>query len=299
MDLIGLQIFVEVVRQGSFAAVARDRDVDPSSVSRTVAKLEKDLGIRLFQRTTRKLSPTEAGIVYFNRIAPLLEDMQQARDLAYAVAGKPKGVLRVTASVSFGQTCIVPMLSKFCADYPDLTVDLQLTDAIVDLVAERIDLAVRLGHLTDSTLIARRLMPTLYRVCASPGYLRHQGKLDNPNAIANHNCLLFPLTGFRSRWIFKNQQGQITTVSIQGRTVISNAVALQQCAIADMGIALLPHWLVDSSLAQGVLIDLFPHYQVTATEFDTAAWLVYPSRSYIPLKVLAFIDALKLSNAPL
>ena len=296
---MGLQIFVEVVRQGSFAAVARDRDVDPSSVSRTVAKLEKDLGIRLFQRTTRKLSPTEAGIVYFSRIAPLLEDMQQARDLAYAVAGKPKGVLRVTASVSFGQTCIVPMLSKFCADYPDLTVDLQLTDAIVDLVAERIDLAVRLGHLTDSTLIARRLMPMLYRVCASPGYLRQQGKPDSPNAIANHNCLLFPLTGFRSRWIFKNQQGQITTVSIQGRTVISNAVALQQCAIADMGIALLPHWLVDSSLAQGVLIDLFPDYQVTATEFDTAAWLVYPSRSYIPLKVLAFIDALKLSNAPL
>ncbi|MEM6592968.1 MAG: LysR family transcriptional regulator, partial [Cyanobacteria bacterium P01_C01_bin.73] len=118
---MGLQIFVEVVRQGSFAAVARDRDVDPSSVSRTVAKLEKDLGIRLFQRTTRKLSPTEAGVVYFNRIAPLLEDMQQARDLAYAVAGKPKGVLRVTESVSFGQTCIVPMLSKFCADYPDLT----------------------------------------------------------------------------------------------------------------------------------------------------------------------------------
>ena len=170
MDISTLQIFVEVMRQGSFAAVARDRDLDPSSVSRTIAALEKELGVRLFQRTTRRLSPTEAGTVYFERIEPLVEEMQQAIDIALDTAGQPKGTLRVTASVSFGQKCIVPLLPDFGFRYPELAIDLFLTDAVVDLFAERIDLAIRLGLLTDSTLVAQPLMRTRYRVCASPQY---------------------------------------------------------------------------------------------------------------------------------
>ena len=138
-----LQIFVEVIRQGSFAAVARDRNLDPSSVSRAIAGLEAELGVRLFQRTTRQLSPTEAGTAYFERIEPLVEEMQQANNLATDMSRQPKGTLRVTASVSFGQKCIVPLLPNFGTLYPDLTVDLLLTDAVVDLFAERIDVALR------------------------------------------------------------------------------------------------------------------------------------------------------------
>lgn len=293
MDVSVLQVFVEVMRQGSFAAVARDRDLDPSSVSRTIAGLEKELGVRLFQRTTRQLSPTEAGTAYFERIEPLVEEIQQATDITADFSGQPRGNLRVTASVAFGHRCIVPLLPEFEAQYPDLTVDLLLTDAVVDLLAERIDVAVRLGLLADSTLIAQQLMRTHYTVCASPDYLKQFEPLENPMDLENHNCLLFPLAGFRSRWIFKAQNGELSEVSVSGRTVISSAIALQQCAIAGMGLALLPNWLIDDDLQAGSLINAFPDYDVTATDFITAAWLVYPSRAYVPLKVRVFIDFLK------
>lgn len=288
-----LQIFVEVMRQGSFAAVARDRNIDPSSVSRAIAGLEEELGIRLLQRTTRQLSPTEAGMAYFQRIEPLVEEMQQAIDIATDVTGQPKGTLRVTASVSFGLKCIVPLLSSFSVMYPDLTVDLLLTDAIVDLLAERIDVAVRLGPLADSTLIAQQLMRTRYSVCASPDYLKRWGQPQKLSDVEQHNCLLFPLAGFRSRWIFMDKNGDKSEIPVRGRVVISSAIALQQCAIAGMGLALLPHWLIDEDLNNGKLVNVFPDYQVTATDFNTAAWLIYPSRAYVPLKVRVFIDFLK------
>ncbi|MGF1521381.1 MAG: LysR family transcriptional regulator [Leptolyngbyaceae cyanobacterium] len=297
MELSVLQTFVEVMRQGSFASVARDRNIDPSSVSRMIAGLEKELGVRLFQRTTRRLSPTEAGTAYFERIEPLVEEMQQAIAVAIDMSEQPQGTLRITASTAFGQKCLVPLLPDFAAQYPDLAVDLLLTDAIVDLFADRIDLAIRLGLLADSTLIAQQLMRTHYRVCASPSYLQRWGHLQEPKDIQNHNCLRFALPGFRSRWIFKDVQDETYEVPVQGQMVISNAIALQQCAIAGMGLALLPNWLIDDDLETGTLVNVFPDYAVTATDFNTAAWLVYPSRTYVPLKVRVFIDFLKQSIA--
>jgi DNA-binding transcriptional LysR family regulator len=290
VDISVLQLFVEVVRQGSFAAVARDRNVDPSSVSRAIAALEAELGIRLLQRTTRQLSPTEAGMTYFERVEPLVEEIQQAADIVTDVSGQPQGTLRVTASVAFGLKCVVPLLPEFGRLYPDLTVDLLLTDAVVDLFADRIDVAVRLGLLADSTLIAQLLMRTHYRVCASPDYLMRSPPLTYPTDLVQHNCLLFPLPGFRSRWIFKNSKGELEEVAVKGRTVISNAIALQQCAIAGMGLALLPNWLIDAEMKAGTLVNPFLDYQVTATDFNTAAWLVYPSRAYVPLKVRLFAE---------
>ena len=293
MDVSTLQLFVEVVRQGSFAAVARDRRLDPSSVSRAIANLEKELGVRLLQRTTRQLSPTEAGLTYFERVEPLVEELHQALAVTTDMSQQPKGQLRVTASVSFGLTCIVPLLPQFEAQYPDLTVDLLLTDAVVDLLAERVDLAVRLGRLADSTLMAQRLMPTRYSVCASPAYLSRAAPLQQPQDVEHHDCLRFPLAGFRSRWRFQDHDGGLTEVAVSGRTVISSAIALQQCAIAGMGLALLPHWLIEADIQRGDLVRVLPEYAVTATDFNTAAWLVYPSRSYIPRKVRVFIDFLK------
>ena len=293
MDLSILHIFIEVMRRGSFAAVARDRNIDPSAVSRAISGLEAKLGIRLFQRTTRRLSPTEAGTAYFEHIESLVEELQHATDRATDLSRQLQGTIRVTASVSFGQTCIVPLLPKFGDLYADLTIELLLTDAVVDLLAERIDVAVRLGLLTDSTLIVQQLMRTTYSVCASPQYLQRYGHPQYPHEIEQHNCLLFPLVGFRSRWIFRDDKGETSEVPVQGRTIISNAIALQRCAISGMGLALLPTWLIDPDLRSGMLINVFPDYEVTATDFNTAAWLVYPSRAYVPLKVRAFIDFLK------
>jgi DNA-binding transcriptional LysR family regulator len=293
MDLSVLQIFVEVMRLGSFAAAARDRNIDPSSISRAIAGLEEELGVRLFQRTTRQLSPTEAGIAYFERVESLVEEMQQAINVVADISGRPKGTLRVTASVSFGLKCIVPLLPNFDTMYPELTVDLLLTDSVVDLFAERIDVAVRLGTLADSTLIAQQLMRTQYLVCASPDYLKRWGQPQTPSQVEQHNCLLFPLAGFRSKWIFRDAKGEISETSVNGRTIISSAIGLQQSAIAGMGLALLPNWLINEDLRVGTLVNIFPDYEVTATDFNTAAWLVYPSRAYIPLKVRVFIDFLK------
>jgi len=292
MDLEVLRTFIEVMQQGSFASVAKERNIDPSSVSRAISGLEKELGVRLFQRTTRKLSPTEAGISYCDRIAPMLEEMERAKE-SIAASKEPQGTLRVTASVSFGLKCIVPLLAEFEDIYPDITVDLLLTDARLDLIAERVDLAIRLGQLQDSTLIIQKLMSTQYFVCGSPDYLKRHQKLTQPQDVADHNCLLFPLPGFRSCWIFRDGQAAISRISVRGRTIISNAIALQECAIAGMGLALLPDWLIKQDLTANRLVRVLPHYQVTATDFETFGWLVYPSRSYIPLKVKVLIDFLK------
>jgi DNA-binding transcriptional LysR family regulator len=138
-------------------------------------------------------------------------------------------------------------------------------------------------------------MKTRYFVCASPQYLKQWGHPENPSDIETHNCLLFPLAGFRSKWRFRNAAQVESEVFVQGNTMISNAIALQQCAIAGMGLALLPNWLVGDDLQNGILVNVFPNYDVTATEFSTAAWLVYPSRTYVPLKVRVLIDFLKQS----
>ncbi len=232
-------------------------------------------------------------MVYFQRIEPLVEEIEQAINLAIDISGQPKGILRVTASVSFGLKWIVPLLRDFGTMYPDLTIDLVLTDSNLDLLSERIDLAVRLGLLVDSTLIAQKLMGTRYIVCASSPYLKQWGYPEKPRDIDKHNCLLFPLAGFRSKWIFRDRNGEESEVMVRGKTIISNAIALQECAIAGMGLALLPTWLIDDDLKLGTLVNVFPNYQVTATDFNTAVWLVYPSRNYVPLKVRVFIDFLK------
>ena len=297
MELATLQLFLDVVQRGSFATVARDRQIDPSSVSRAIAALEAELGVRLFERTTRKLSPTEAGSLYFAQVEPLVSELQAAAARAKDLSQTPSGVLRVTASNAFGLTCIVPLLPAFQQRYPKVTVDLNLTDAVVDLLTERLDLAIRLGPLPDSSLVAQRLLVTRYYVCASPGYLARCGYPATPDDIAQHNSLLFPLPGFRSRWRFRDAQGQERGVDVQGQITISNALALRQCAIAGMGVTLLADWLIGQDLRMGQLVALFPHYQVTATDFETSAWLLYPSRAYRPLKVSAFATFL-LENLP-
>jgi DNA-binding transcriptional LysR family regulator len=292
MDIESLHLLVEVARAGSFAAVARTRDLDPSLVSRAVAGIERRLGLRVFQRTTRRLSLTEAGEAYVRRLGPLLQELDQARDDAQAVRAGPVGTLRLTASVSFGQRCLVPLLAEFRRLLPQLTLELLLTDANLDLVAERIDLALRLGPPPAGDLIGVKLFDTRYRVCASPSYPR-LAEIAAPADLRQHDCLLFLLPVFRSRWLFRDDGGVVAEVPVRGDVVISNALALRECAIAGIGPALLATWLIDDDLAQGRLVDLFPAHEITATDFATAAWLLYPSRRYLPRKVVLTIDLLR------
>jgi len=297
MNIETLRTFIQVARRGGFAVVARDRGTDPSSVSRTIASLEDELRVRLLQRSTRRMTLTEAGAKYLARIEPLLEELDQARDEALAISAKPIGTIRLTASVAFGQKCIAPLLPKLRAAFPDLGVDLILTDANVDLVSEGVDLAIRLGPSLDSALIGVKLIDTRYRVCVSPAYLANARKLkrplQRPADLAAHNSLLLSLPDYRSQWLFRDTGGTITPVSIHGDVLISSPLVLLTCAIDGMGPALLADWLAKEALADGKLIDPFPDLAVTATNFETAAWLLYPSRTYLPTKVRTVIDFLR------
>jgi len=171
-----------------------------------------------------------------------------------------------------------------------------LSDAFLDLIEERIDVAVRLGTLQSSSYIAGRLADLTYHVCASPAYLEKHGRPQYPAEVSQHDCLLFPRAGYDLNWLFKDSQGELTPVEIHGKYLINNSNVVQQCCLDGMGITLLPDWLIDRELESGKLVSLFPDYQVTATDFDGAIWLIHPSRSYLPLKTRVFIDFM-LENA--
>ncbi|QBB71698.1 LysR family transcriptional regulator [Pseudolysobacter antarcticus] len=293
MNVTVLNLFVEVAQRGSFAAVAKERNIDPSSVSRGIAELEAELGVRLFQRTTRNVTLTEAGDRYLAGVEPLLYELARTHEAALETVGGTRGTLRITASATFGPRCIVPQLKEFCARYPDLRIEALFTDEVVDLFAERVDLAIRLAPAVEGNLVATKLMNTRYRVVASVGYLAAAPPLEVPADIARHRCVMFNLHAFRSRWLFRDSHGAIEEVSVDGDLVLSPAVSLHAAVLEGLGPALLPNWLVDGDIASGALVNVFPTYDVTATTFDTGAWLIYPSRTYLPQKVRVMIDFLK------
>lgn len=294
MDINQLNIFIDIMRRGSFAAVARDRGVDPATISRSIAALEETLKLRLFQRTTRKIEPTEAGKVYFERVEPIIEELRRAELSAADIGRKPQGVLRISCPVSFAELNITPLLPEFSRRYPDLSFELVLTDTVLDLITEHIDVAVRIGSLNDSSLIAHRLATMDMRVCASPEYLALHGRPKKPEDLKAHKCMMIALSGFNRHHIrFVDKKGRSKEVELQGFLRTTNAIALKQCALSHMGITMQATWLVGRELTSGALVDLFPHYKVTAYQKEFSAWALYPSRSYTPLKVRVFVDFLK------
>jgi DNA-binding transcriptional LysR family regulator len=297
MDTEQLKTFVEVVRLGSFAAAARELATDPSAVTRAVAALEKDLGVRLLERTTRRLALTKAGTAYHENVRGLLKGLQRASDEARDLAGQPEGVVRVTASVTYGYTVLVPMLMALRKAYPGLEIDLLLTEQVIDLVAEQVDVALRLRQVVDSSLVGVRLARIRYHVCASPAYLERHGAPLTPTDLAMHDCIRCPVLGYRRQWRFRDALGAIDAVDVAGSLMMSNSLAIHRAALEGLGPALLADWLVGTDLAAGRLIDLFPAHEATPTDFDNAIWLLHTSRSYIPHRVRAFVDFIKNQHA--
>ncbi len=293
MEIDALKTVALVAQQGSFAAAARILDMDPSSVSRSVATTEDALGFRLFQRSTRKLSMTEEGQAYLSRITPLLDEFDHAKEAARQSQSAPSGTLKLTASVAFTDTCIVPLLAQFQQMYPDITVELLPTDANLDLAADAIDLAIRLAPAPKGDLISTKLINTRYLVCASPDYLKTHPPITRPSDLSDHNCLRFAMPEFRRRWKARDQQGTVQDVPISGKLIIGSPLSLRQAAVQGLGPVLLADWLVAQDIAAGHLVPVCGDHDWTVTEFDTAAWLLYPSRSYLPQKVRVMVDFLK------
>jgi len=294
MDLRSIELFVDVMKHSSFANVARIRNVDPSLVSRTIKKLELELGFRLFQRTTRRLAPTEAGQSYFNQVNELVDGLLVAGEQASDLSNQPIGTLRVTSCTSFGQKMLVPILSIMRKKYPKLAMELILTDNQIDIVEQKINVAIRFGKKKPSAdFVYTELAPRAFKVCASPEFVKMNNITDDPNCISELDCLRFSLPGYRDYWKFRQPNREEFKVPVSGNILISHGMTMTASAVANLGIALLPDWLCRDEIANGQLIDLFPEYECAASDFDTSMWLVYPANNYIPLKLSVFVDCLR------
>ncbi|MEO0961478.1 MAG: LysR family transcriptional regulator [Pseudomonadota bacterium] len=294
MKIDSLKLALAVRHAGGFAAAARDAGIDPSLVSRSIGALESELGFRLFSRNTRRLTVTDAGTAFLDRIAPLLDEMDSAlADAASDQQGTPVGRVRLTASVAFGQMWLMPRVPELRDRFPEISLDLVLSDAIIDLVGDPVDLALRLGPLADSSLVGRTLFVVRHRVVATPAYLSRNECPRDPQDLAHHDCVLLPLQGYQSLWKFRRTGTRSETpVAVSGKLVVSSPLALHQAAQAGLGPALLPDWMISSDLNGGGLIDLFPDHDVTATAFDTSATLLYADRSAARPAVRAVADFL-------
>lgn len=292
MELDSLRLFIEVMRQGSFAEVARREAVDPSTISRTIHSLEQELGVRLFQRTTRKLAPTESGLMYYQRTEPLLEQLLQASESLKNSEKSPSGLLRISVPVTFGLHALIPALPEFSQRYPALRFDIQLNDHYVDLVQDRFDAALRVGTLADSSMIAVKLCPMNFSLCATPQYLEQYGHPQTPEQLLKHKLLAFPPDHYRICWKFR-KQGEVQELSLKPLAQISNGQALYHCALQHMGIGLLSHYLVGEDILAGRLEELLKDHDITPTEFDQSVFVLYPSRNYLPPKVQVFVNFLK------
>jgi DNA-binding transcriptional LysR family regulator len=282
-----MAVFAKVVDSASFAAAARHFNMSPAMVSKHVRTLEERLGVRLLNRTTRRVSATEVGQDYYERCLRILSELEDADRAAGDLQAAPRGLLRVTTSVSFGVRQLAPLVAEYLAAYPDVSVDLTLHDDFVDILEARIDLAIRLGQLSDSSLIARKLCAVEMVLCASPGYLKANGVPAKPRDLLKHSCLIYTHATSRA-WAFTDGDGKEEVIRVAGRLSANSGDALLALAIKDTGIALAPDYLVGDDLTAGRLIRLLPDY---ATQ-DTPVYAVYPHSRYLSAKTRTFIDFL-------
>jgi DNA-binding transcriptional LysR family regulator len=290
MDAFGsMDLFVDVVVAGSFSEAARRRGLAASSVARSIGALEDGLGVRLLNRSTRKLSLTEAGRLYHERSRRILAEVEDARLSVSQLEAAPRGTLRLNLPVVFGRLHVAPALPDFLRRHPALQIELNMTDAFIDLVEEGVDLAVRVGELEDSSLIARRLAPNRRVICASPGYLQRAGVPKAPGDLRAHNCLIYKRQASRAVWRLRNQAGTVE-VEVGGTLRANNADALHAAALGGLGLAILPTWMVGPDIQRGALEMVFADYEVSPGALDTSIYAVFPYNRHLSPKVRALVD---------
>ncbi len=285
--LAEMSIFSRVVATGSLSSAARELGLSPAVVSRRLAALEARLGVRLLNRTTRSLRLTDEGATYYEHCARLLSEIEEADAAVSAGRVEPKGPLKVALPSAFGHLHVAPLIPRFAKRYPDVQLQLSLSDRAVNVVEEGFDLAVRIAKLADSSLAARKLAPNHRVVCASPAYLRAHGTPRTPEDLEAHNCLT--TRELSMNWEYVGPEGQAGSVRVSGRYACDNWEVLREWAVAGLGVALKSTWDVRDQLQDGSLIQLLPGYTFDA---DVAIYAVYPHRRLLPAKTRAFIDFL-------
>jgi len=282
-----MQTFAAVVDAGSFVKAADSLGLSKAAVSRYVADLEGRLGVRLLQRTTRRLSLTEAGQVFYARSKELLAGVDEAEAELTSRSGAASGLLRINAPVTFGILHLAPLWGLFRSQYPDVALDLTLADRVVDLVEEGYDMAIRIATLPSSTLVSKRLASTRMLLCASPAYLAAHGTPLHPRELARHAVVAYTYWAAKDEWHFDGPEGP---VSVTTRPCIhaNNGDTCRAAALAHQGIILQPGFLVGEDLAAGRLVELLPAYR----SLEMGIYAVYPSRKHVPPKVRALVDFL-------
>ncbi len=291
--LAEMLIFSEVVRQGSFSAAARRLDLSPSAVSKQIGRLEDRLGARLFNRTTRKLSLTEGGESFYARCQSILEEIDEAESAVAEMGGLPQGTLRVSSTAGFGKLQIVPVVPEFLDRYPNIRVELEITDRAVDIVEESIDVAIRLGELSDSSLVARKLGESRRIICASPAYLERNGQPRTPEDLARHNCLTLSNNTPFNEWTFETEEGR-RVVQVSGNFETNLSDSLLQAVLAGTGIARLSAFMVGPYIKAGQLVPMLDD----CNREMQIVHVVYPHRRHLPPKTRAFVDFLAEKFSP-
>lgn len=283
--LTSMQIFVKAVELGSFSAAATALGLSPQLVGKNVRTLERHLGVRLINRTTRRQSLTEIGRNFYERAKHILAEVEAAETMAAETRAAPRGRLRINAPITFGTHALAPVLGKYLSDFPEVSVDLTLTNRMVDLVDEGYDAVFRIGDLVDSSFIAKPLRPYKLVLCAAPSYVRAHGAIRCPADLAKHECLSFSSNALRNQWEFVGPDGNVA-VSVSSRVSADGGEALLAMGITGTGILLQPLELVEKELESGRLVRLLPRYEAPARPLH----LIYPRDRRMPPKLTSFLD---------
>ncbi len=280
----GLDEFVAVAECGQFTAAAERLGLSSSQVSRQIASLEERLHTRLFYRTTRKVALTEAGQTFLQHCQRLQDAREEALNAIGDLGSEPKGLLRMTCAVAYGERFIVPLVTSFMARHPRLSVEIELSNRTLDLVQDGFDIAIRLGRLQDSRMLATRLAPRRMYLCASPNYLQRYGRPHSLSELARHNCLI----GSSDVWTFQ-LEGREASQRVNGNWRCNSGQAVLDAALAGLGLCQLPDYYVLEHLRSGALVSLLDNHQPP----NTAVWALYPQQRHLSPKVRQLIDALR------
>ena len=288
-----IPVFTAVIELGSFSAAGQKLGINKSAVSKRISALERHLGVKLIQRTTRKLSLTEAGEQYYRYIHQAQALINEGEDAVGLLQGSPKGQLKVSIPMVFGRLHIAPLLSEFMLNFPDIKLTLIMDDKVVDLVEEGLDMALRIGALPDSSLIARKLSPCRSVVCASPNYLKKYGSPTRLAELKQHNCLYYSYFRAGIEWTFNGPNGR-ERIKPEGNIQVNNSDVLKQLMLDGVGIGQMPLFIVEAELASGELVAILEPYRLP----EHAIYAVYPQREFMPAKLRVFLDFLQQKLLP-
>jgi DNA-binding transcriptional LysR family regulator len=287
-SLSDMAAFVAVVEKASFSQAGRELRLSTAVISARVAKLERDLGLRLLNRTTRQVAPTDEAKAYYEDCKAILERVELAEAALSSRQNNPTGTVRVSAPSVFGRLFMGPMLAKFQALYPDINIHLHLSDSFVDPLKDGYDLIIRIGKLENSSLIARKLADSPRLLCAAPTYLEQKGAPKNLDDLMEHNCLLLRFPGSTQfQWDFSTKDKKIT-VPVTGSLESNNGEALREWVLAGLGISLKSRWEVAPHLKAGTLVELLPETPPSSVPINA----LYPSGKILPLKMRLLLDFL-------